>query len=68
MYKLAHHTVLEKVFRDEPKKAISFDEELLSCPLMLNNNISARLYPHSDCSMEISDFFWWYQGNLFNEK
>lgn len=61
MYKLAGHDQLLKAFRNTPTRPIGFDEEIITCPLMFNSNVTARWYP-AMCGPD----FWWYQGKFFD--
>jgi hypothetical protein len=64
MYKSVPNKTLHYVFRQRPKAPIGFDEEIITCHLMLNPNVTARAYD-AECA---NRNLWWYQGKMFDNR
>lgn len=64
LYKAVPSYILRKVFLTSPYKALAFDEDLLTCQMMKQDQVTARLFPNTDCVRVKA--WWWYQGKFFH--
>ena len=64
LYKRVDNATLQTAFVDTPHRPIGFDEEMITCHLMLDSEVSARWY-NAECPYKS---FWFYQGRMFDNN